>query len=122
MTYVLIYCRQNIQYKTCDVKIQIDQEEPVNSALITSNPVEPQVYDWLYLGGIPKKFSTLFSMETLLGFVGCMRHLQLNDQDRLIHHGASRGSKVMECQVPTCNHSPCLNNGTCTRYSLRKFN
>jgi hypothetical protein len=47
------------------------------------------------------------------GFVGCMRHLQVNGAERLLFQDAIGGRNVGECDVPACSYSPCHNHGTC---------
>jgi hypothetical protein len=67
----------------------------------------------LYLGGVPRTISPPPESGSLIGYVGCIRNLQLNGNEKEVFADAVSGQNVAECQVPACSYAPCRNNGTC---------
>ncbi|KAK2176597.1 hypothetical protein NP493_653g01053 [Ridgeia piscesae] len=100
----------------CDVSIQINSNTPINTSLSTSHKVAAPILRTLYVGGLPPGYLPLVAAmrsEHIDGFDGCMRHLQVNNDERLLFQDATRGQNIDDCDVPMCSFRPCLNNGTC---------
>jgi len=104
----------------CDVSIQINSNTPINTSLSTSHKVAAPILRTLYVGGLPPGYLPLVAAmrsEHIDGFDGCMRHLQVNNDERLLFQDATRGQNIDDCDVPMCSFRPCLNNGTCLRWA-----
>lgn len=100
---------------------------PFNSTLVTASLLIPPILGPVYLGGLPHSFVGQSRAAPFIGFVGCIRELEMNGEDRLVFSDAANGANILDCDVEACTYDPCMNNGTCVMYvlnynSARSFN
>ena len=99
--------------KECDVSVTVDNHPPVNSSLSTSQPPSNNPLGALFLGGLPPGQKAVKRASPFLPFIGCIRHLQINDDEKLVFQDAVDGQNIEDCDVQACTYHPCRNNGTC---------
>ncbi|XP_071493021.1 uncharacterized protein [Diadema antillarum] len=70
----------------------------------------------LYIGGVPMATAAdELTASSIVGYRGCVRHLEINDQDVLVFDDAVDGKDVEECvAAQPCQYQPCRNGGTCS--------
>ncbi|XP_072042477.1 protein eyes shut homolog isoform X1 [Amphiura filiformis] len=79
-------------------------------SFIAPSPLGP-----LYLGGLPLGQSPIAMATQVVGFVGCIRHLQVNHNEYVVFDDAEDGRNIAECEVANpCLYDPCRNGGNCT--------
>eukprot|EP00794_Sanderia_malayensis_P011918 gene11918-13152_t len=70
-----------------------------------------------YLGGAPSTFAPVNasnSVPTFIGFIGCIKDLQVNNRPYQLLSAQSWHS-IGECDVAACQRGPCKNQATCTQ-------
>uniref|UniRef100_W5NKA2 EYS protein n=1 Tax=Lepisosteus oculatus TaxID=7918 RepID=W5NKA2_LEPOC len=75
----------------------------------------------LFLGDIPSHSELHDGAGEVIGFLGCIRELQVNTKELCIVEEAVRGRNIENCNTPVCQHNPCRNGGTCVSDSENWF-
>ncbi|XP_003424137.1 protein eyes shut isoform X1 [Nasonia vitripennis] len=90
----------------------------VNGSLVMSGEQVLQTHESIpqfariHLGGIPVAFTHQFP-QIVLGFIGCMSLLKVNDVKRDFIHDSVEAVQIEECKSFLCLSSPCKNFGAC---------
>ncbi|XP_070534046.1 protein eyes shut homolog [Ptychodera flava] len=96
----------------CTASVTVNNNLPVTASVFTF--MSESGLGPLYLGGIPPTVVALATRQPVVGFVGCIRHLQINDIEFFVFDDAIDGVNIGECEVEACTYEPCRNNATCT--------
>ena len=113
MIYLFIHSQQLLIAGACFVSLQVNEQPPITSTLVNSLAPPTITYSALYIGGTPSDTLSDTRSSEVSGFSGCMRHLQINAEEKLLFHDAIGGQNVADCPVETCSYEPCLNGGSC---------
>ncbi len=99
----------------CEVSVEADQQPAATSILAPHRPPTTPHYGPLFIGGLPKALVPAARASSLTGLKGCVRHLAVNQEERLVYQDAVEGQNIVDCPVAPCSHRPCVNNGSCVR-------
>lgn len=104
--------RPDITSMLCGATLSVDNQVSANQlfSFIFPSPLGP-----LYIGGAPPGLTPSDLASPIIGYEGCVRHLQINDAELSVFDDALGGRNVEECvAAQPCSYQPCRNGGTCS--------
>eukprot|EP00062_Callorhinchus_milii_P009418 gi/632953214/ref/XP_007892282.1/ PREDICTED: protein eyes shut homolog [Callorhinchus milii] len=100
----------------CMIEVSLEGDVPVQKKEFLSQQASQGNFGPIFLGGVPSGAEVHQGMVQEHSYVGCIRELQVNDEELSIVEEAVKGRNIVNCDVPICGYQPCQNGGTCVSW------
>ncbi|XP_038656647.1 protein eyes shut homolog isoform X3 [Scyliorhinus canicula] len=97
----------------CVIEVEVAGDVPIQRREFCPQHMSQGSFGPIYLGASPVDTDILRGMGHVQSYIGCIRELQVNDNELSILEEAVRGKNIVNCDVSTCDYHPCKNGATC---------
>uniref|UniRef100_A0A4W3K9D5 Laminin G domain-containing protein n=2 Tax=Callorhinchus milii TaxID=7868 RepID=A0A4W3K9D5_CALMI len=84
----------------CMIEVSLEGDVPVQKKEFLSQQASQGNFGPIFLGGVPSGAEVHQGMVQEHSYVGCIRELQVNDEELSIVEEAVKGRNIVNCDVP----------------------